>query len=359
MSVTMKDIAELTGVSRVVVSAVLNEAEYCRVSDAKRREIKEVANRLGFQRNFAAMQLRGNATKTLAVFINSVVRAEIIWQLNQLFAPLGYRLYLTPLDDAAPPSELQELVNEYLARGVDGILLLWVSHSLNRRQLEVPVVEGFGPDGNSDVTIDVEAGARLAAAHLLQHGHRQFALVCTNAGHIHNRRKLVGMLQAGIAPEAIRVIDLADCPHPAETLTDAVRRHGISGILTSNDYIAGKLLLLFRENNIAVPQDAAVIGFNGLAFSRFTQPTLTTVLEPAIALTEQAGQLLLRKINKKPLPETPLILQPELVLGESCGCRTEKLEEMDWNSTFVTLEKPADGVAVPRQSTEWQPGKKP
>ena len=77
MSVTMKSIARQVGVTQPVVSAVLNNRSYCRVSAEKREAILALAKELGFRPNSAARHLRGKKTNTIAIFTNQASRAGV------------------------------------------------------------------------------------------------------------------------------------------------------------------------------------------------------------------------------------------------------------------------------------------
>jgi DNA-binding LacI/PurR family transcriptional regulator len=118
-----------------------------------------------------------------------------------------------------------------------------------------------------------------------------------------------------------------------------IRSGKIRAGLCSNDLVAGYLIQMLQFNGIRVPEDFAVIGFDGMSFSEFLKPNLTTVIQPLREIAIAAVKILLQKIEKKELKRTahPKKLEPLLHVGESCGCKNKNAPVFNKESYLVTL----------------------
>ncbi len=128
MRITMKDIAVQANVSLQVVSRALSDSTACRISAGKREEIKRIARELGFKPNYAALQLRGKKTKTVAI-MNSMPKMnydenilKLIMLLISGFNEVGYSAYCDTFTD--DPARNLENVRTLIQRGVEHFVFL-------------------------------------------------------------------------------------------------------------------------------------------------------------------------------------------------------------------------------------------
>ncbi|GAA6615480.1 LacI family DNA-binding transcriptional regulator [Scytonema sp. NUACC26] len=93
---------------------------------------------------------------------------------------------------------------------------------------------------------------------------------------------------------------------------------GVTGIFCYNDMVAVNALLGCQERGISVPQDLSLVGFDGIALSRYVTPPLTTVYQPMLELGRSAMQMLLDVLQEKSVENQ--VLSPFLVKrGSSAG----------------------------------------
>ena len=89
------------------------------------------------------------------------------------------------------------------------------------------------------------------------------------------------------------------------------------GICAACDLIAIGAMRALQENNIDIPEQVALVGFDDIAIASFAFPPLTTVKQD----TQLAGELLvdtlLSMINGEETQTT--LIPPELVIRKSCG----------------------------------------
>ncbi len=128
MAVTIKDIAQEAGVSFQVVSAVLNDRKGSRASVATRERILEIAERMGYQKNFGYLLMRGQETDTVGIFVSVNYRRymeqtrQLTLLLTEQLCAMGYASFLhTFCDDAR---QNRKKVMELLNRGTHACILL-------------------------------------------------------------------------------------------------------------------------------------------------------------------------------------------------------------------------------------------
>ncbi len=338
----MKDIAEIAGLSRQAVSAVLNgKKNGSRVSDENRRKILKIAGELKYQPNISALNLRGKSTKSILIILHhypSTVHGELFRTANRYLSDAGYRCYYA-LNN--PDENIDLTIREFLGRGIDGILNLYTENRIDRTAYPVPIVSAGAMSQQFDVAIDIRKGACMAAEHLIWHGHERMAYIGTVVSA--NEYKFAGfrnsLRKAGLEFNSRWQINLLHNPDYASRILDVLKKDNVTGIVASNDYIAGKLMAFLKFHGLSAPEDYAVTGFDGFSFCEFTDPPLTTVVQPYTLLAEKAVKLLLRKIRGKGGKSNEAeLIEPELHIASSCGCGRHNSRMIYWEGTLPTLE---------------------
>lgn len=185
MSITIKDIARLTGTSPAAVSFVLNNKDQKRVNPEKRKAILDAVKEHGYRKNVAARGLVLNRTFRVGLCIHGSFHQypvhgnfslyETISLATGKLNELGYGIYLLQTDkDSSPEDMFKTLVQEKL----DGILFLkWESHSLKKllplvKQTSIPTfaLDSILDHDDSWAVIDREAAAHKAISYLLNSG---------------------------------------------------------------------------------------------------------------------------------------------------------------------------------------------
>lgn len=345
MRVTLKEIADKVGVSRPLVSFVLNNAKgSMAISAEKRQRIIDVARELGYIPNLSAQVLSGKPSRTIGLVNVCVIQYSVAIQINHFlnFAPhFGYQLLLDPI--AHPIRELEkyrESMRNILSRSVDGLIFLGDPPPEILEMAKIPNVivklprRLNDPSSDFDFGADLKSGAYLAARHLLKHGHRKIVLLCTNRNSAY--LKMEGLQQAwkeaGLPEENVRMIEAFEEPAEKQIL-DSIRNHGVTCGLMSNDFVAARVMQFLDRNGVRVPQDFALIGFDGSAFAYLLNPPLTSVVSPFEENARLAFELLISRIEHPEEQKERLnrYVKPAMFLGGSCGC--------GWNSPDLLVRK--------------------
>ena len=178
MSITTKEIAEMVGVSRQAVSAVLN-GKPGKVSAEKRRKIFHIAKNLQWRPNPAALRLAGHENNPFIGIDTGFFppyRQSLLVHLTELLAESGYQVRLTPPGDK---QHKLRVMYDFASEGAAGIITDINPELFDWKDFPVPLVTIGNPERLCDVAFDYGSGVRRMVRHLNEvHGHRKMGFVC-------------------------------------------------------------------------------------------------------------------------------------------------------------------------------------
>lgn len=327
--ISIQDIAKRAGVSHSTVSRALRDNPL--ISPKVREEIKQLAQEMSYVPNAIAQSLQNQSTNTIGVVVTSIADpffAEVVEGIEQVATSVGLSVVLS----ASHRDLEQEIaaIDNFHRRRVDGILIadsrISKQHTKQLRQIPVPTViinsqcedqcEMF-----HHIAIDDYLGARLAVEHLVSFGHSKIGYLGVGDRSKSNQQRLEGyrmaLVQAGLPQitdwvaisdeDNVRKNDVATGQKMLSKLVTA----GVTGIFCYNDMVAVGALLACQELGISVPQDLSLVGFDGIALSRYVTPPLTTICQPMLEMGSSAMQMLLDLLQGKSVENR--VLSPFLV----------------------------------------------
>ncbi|MBQ6472714.1 MAG: LacI family DNA-binding transcriptional regulator [Victivallales bacterium] len=322
MNVTMKSIAREIGVSQPVVSAVLNNRSYCRVSEEKREAILALARKLNFRTNSAARRLKGKKTNTIVIFTGrncSVLQNEILRSMLGLLEIRHLHSYTIAVSDE---QELNEKLLDMNALGVDAFIGFYLDFELNIQEMALPGVSVGVQRRHPDIAANAHQGAELLCRHVLGHGYRRIAFLCnTVEANIDKYSAIEHCIRASRRRSAsLKTLEFHHNPNVVEEIFDAVKKDKTEVFMASNDFVAARLMSLLQHSGIEVPGQVAITGFDGLSVGMMTSVSLTTAVQPAALIAEQTAELLCARMEHRET-ERRILLPVDVLVGESCGCR--------------------------------------
>jgi DNA-binding LacI/PurR family transcriptional regulator len=335
MSVTIRDIARRAGVSVSTASRALNRRSD--VSKSARTEVLAAAREMNYAVNLHARALAGATSKTLGFILydsSTAFHASMTRGVEDTATARGYSMIVCNTG-GLPDVELRahQMLRE---KRVDGLLINSVQSGsaplqrlmddgvpfvlLNRR------VDGLPVDY---VAVDYEKGAYLAAAHLLQLGHRRILMQMAQRSHPPVQDRLRGYRQAledfGVPFDPALVVYCEDEATSAYANVREVMgalRPFPTAILSYNDLWASAVLKALHDLALRVPDDVAVVGHNDNFIGRFLIPPLSTVSHPVYEMGCQGAEILFRKLawpEDVAWTHQHVTLQPKLIIRESSG----------------------------------------
>jgi DNA-binding LacI/PurR family transcriptional regulator len=343
--VTLQTIADQVGVSRMTVSNAFSRPD--QLSAALRERILSAADELGYGGpDPAARALVSGSAGAIGVVLSDAltytltddVAMAFLAGIAQQLGPGGRALTLlpaAPADGSMPARDVAIDGALVYSCHTDSTALSW----LMRRRLPVVFVDQAAAPGIPSVNVDDRVGARAAAQHLIDLGHRRIGVVTTGFGGefgILNdplgtamanteRQRLLGWTDAlsgvAITPVVVRL------PHsdPQTIGQDGARAvleldQPPTAILCFSDAIAIGVIGAIQDSGRTVPADISVVGFDDNPIARRTRPALTTVRQDSQAKGRAATELLVAAMDAPDAPRRRakhLVLPTELVIRDS------------------------------------------
>ena len=330
MPIRIQDISRDLGISVSTVSKALND--YPDVSEETRQLILQKAQEMGYQASATARNLRRGRTDKIGLFINhslsyiSEYLAEIIAGVA-LTSELSGKNIILYTETINKPDELLRICR---AGEIDGALLLWANPpdetlSLLEQENMPYVVLGRRVDypTASYVAPDNAHGAYLVTRHLIECGHRRIGFMSRPIHGPTNLDRLAGYTSAlqehGLDIDKGLIVPTAMEPdsgyHAMNALLDMAERP--TAVFAFYDLLAIDAMRAVFDRDMRVPDDMAVVGFDGLRSSLITTPTLTTIEQPLVEMGRRAVNVLIAQLNNPHLPSERITLPVRLIVRNS------------------------------------------
>jgi LacI family transcriptional regulator len=332
VSATIKQVAGEAGVSVATVSRVLNGS--ATVSEATRRRVLEVIERLRYVPHGGARSLITRRTATIGVLLPDIFGefySEIIRGIDAAARDAGYHLLVSGFH--SDRGDVEAVLRATRGR-VDGLILMSPDVGVEALRANLPegqptvLLNCHLQDGAFDsIGIDNFGGAHAVVRHLLELGHERVAIVTGPQQNSDARERLRGYREAmaeppgSWSPELELVGDFGEQSGYAAGRRIAAMSPGPSAVFASNDSMAVGVLFALREAHVRVPEDVAIAGFDGIPVGRFVSPPLTTVDAGGSDLGRVAMRRLLGRIGGTAGRPGHRTLPARLVVRASCGAK--------------------------------------
>ncbi len=333
VAITLKDIAQKSGLSVSIVSRVLNrKSEKYRISAETERRVLKTARELNYRPNQLARGLRLKKTHTVGLIapdLSNPFFAAIIKSAQSVAHRLGYSLVVCDTDENLQLE--MEHVNLLHSKGVDGLIVLPVgqrsSHFefLVRQSVPLVIVDRvFDQLATNTVVIDNRTGAREAVEYLIRNGHRRIAIIQGLPGTYTSDGRVKGYLDAleahGIPVDESLIVgkDFRKQNGYVETKLLLGRRDRPTAIFATGDMITLGALEAVAEEGIDVPRDLSIVAFDDVESAEFFKCPITVVAQPKEMIGEVAVKLLIDEMKSPANHETRhIVLKPDLVIRDS------------------------------------------
>lgn len=341
---TIKEIAELAGVSTTTVSNVIH-GKTNKVSPATIEKINTLIKELGYVQKMGLRVLNNESSQLIAVVVNyhkefrdsllaDPFYGKVLGRIEERIRELGYYLMIYSERDV---DKIFQMVASW---DIDGVIVMSSSikncekiYQLTKKP--VVAIDAYGERGGMkppivNVTLDDREGGYLMVKYLLECGY-EWIKVCAGRDSGVDHQRLLGCEQA-----------MTECAGQGQKLqfvplgmNAAKRQENYAWLLQRmkpdtalfflSDLYAMEAISFFHDHGIRVPEDLGVAGFDNIQYSRFSVPGLTTVGQDVDKKAELAVEALMKQIHKKDDGLEPEILLPvTLVVRKStCICGPE------------------------------------
>lgn len=330
---SVKKIAEIAGVSTATVSRVLNGSDKVRESTAKR--VMQVVEDMNYRMDHVARRMKVKQTDSLVIgliitdidnpFFSSVAKGvEDVASKNKLVTMI--------CNTNENPQKERFFLNAMLSEKVSGAIIVPTTGNLDFFQELVHdnfpmVMVDRKPKGLEidSVSLNNKKGGYEAVKHLIQNGHKRIGVVAGIKGLSNTEERVAGYVQA---------INEAGIEFDEELLVygdyiesgggKAVKHymslddHPTAVFSTNNLMTLGCIKELYKRS-MNIPKDMALVGFDDSVWAEALIPPLTTVKQPGYELGVNAAELLIKRLKNGDVNNIDVVLNPELVIRESCG----------------------------------------
>jgi LacI family transcriptional regulator len=301
----IREIARRAKVSTATVSRAINRVPTVDPQLAKR--VWKVVDELGYYPNTQARALVLGRSRIFGLIVSEITNPffpEIVQTFENLAVENNY-------ETVHDPKRMESSVRRMIERRVDGVAILTfgmeetlIEHLRFRKVPLVFVDVGPNVPGIANIRIDYQNGIRQAVQHLAALRHTHIAFI---SGPLHLKSALArreafkaSMTEIGLSPDLIVVGD-----HRMEGGMQALLElnslnNRPTAVLCSNDMTAIGVMREAYDQNIRIPGDLSVVGFDDIRLAEFTIPPLTTVQMSQHELAKIAFQALLNEVESEP-----------------------------------------------------------
>lgn len=338
---TIRDVAELAGVSVATASRVLNDTGYPVRSQLKQR-VCDAAMQLNYSPNTVARSLRQDVCRDIGLIVPNISNPFYLQSIHGIEEALREHCYQVILCNTMHnPRREVEFIKQLYERQVKGVILSSVDE-FNSNVVQMYAEKGMkfvlldqmldSPEFMS-INYDSRAGARIATEYLIQLGHERIAFATTPMVRWTRKEMFKGyqdaLLSSGLTLDPALVfehkqnegkIHEGDELNIGRSIAETFINSGCpaSAIVCVNDMVAIGCIQKLMKRGVRVPQDVSVMGFDDIPLAEAYLPALTTIHYPAQEIGRLATIMLLDAIQSE-TPKTALTmnLTPELIIRDT------------------------------------------
>lgn len=311
---SIEKVAHLAGVSKATVSRVLNQ--HPGVRPDTRKKVLAAINACDYQPNLLARQLRTAQSHMLLVLIPDITNpfcSRVVQGIEAAAEAQGYHILL-----CNSASQFQREA-AYLAlltgKVVDGVITMDAATCLQELRAligDAPWVQCAEYDPAipaSSVSIDNKEAASETVRYLAGKGRQRIALVNCDMRYLYSHQRESGYRDAlqrlGLTWSGVAYAENISCEAGSAALRELLAQpEPPDAVFTVSDVLAVGVIHAALEAGLRVPDDLAVVGFDGISFTSSLNPPLTTIEQPMNRMGERSVQLLLDRIRQ---PHTAVV----------------------------------------------------
>ncbi|MBO9684302.1 MAG: LacI family DNA-binding transcriptional regulator [Flavisolibacter sp.] len=335
---TLKDIAKELNTSVATVSRALKN--HPSISDQMKKKVMQLATELNYHPNSIAVSLLKNRSYTIGVIVPEIAHnfySIVMEGIENAAISAGYNV-LFCMSKESKEREVNVL-STLLHSRIDGLLIAPSKETTDYKHLEtlfnreMPLIffdRHCAEIPTSKVLVDDYKGAFKAVDHLASVGCKRIAHIAGPQNLSNSQQRLSGYI------DALKALNLKQNDNyivTSDLTKESVRtcttrllemNEKPDAIFAYNSFLAFESMLIVKDKGLKIPDDIAFVGFANEPMISYIEPSLTTVLQPAYRMGQEAVKLFFNQLNsnaKKFAPET-LILETKLLVKASSRRKT-------------------------------------
>ncbi|MCZ8511866.1 LacI family DNA-binding transcriptional regulator [Paenibacillus filicis] len=330
---TIKEIALRAGVSKSTVSRVISGKGY--TSPEVREKVLQIIEELQYKPNAVARAMVSNRTYNVGVLIyrrehpiaSHPFYGKILDSILTAASSMNYSVFVTTDHEMSLRS-----ADFMFEKRVDGLILISrlqqnVIDYINNFQVPYLMVNGSTDvDDVIHIVNRDDEGGRKAAEYLTGLGHRRIFVLAGPQTHRSHSLRLKGfrqgltLLDIALNPSSIAYPSTSTFDEGFRTMErewEHFRQGGYTAIFATNDMIALGAMKCLLDRGVRIPEQAAVMGFDGVDYGAMFSPALTTIGVNMEEMGRQAFILLDKLIQQEPVTERNVEYEPQLIVRQS------------------------------------------
>lgn len=325
--VTSYDVAEYAGVSQSAVSRCFKPG--ASVSKKMRDKVMDAVEKLGYQPNAIARGLITNRSNMVAVIIaNLRFYPELLAELSKRLSAIGQHVLLFSIDHESDANHIIQQIWQYRVDGVIAAAHLAPEHIEVFRQARIPIVfinRSYRDLPVSSVSCDQVAGERALVDLLVGAGHKSFGIIAGPRDSVVSQQRTTGAIdrlkELGIEQYCLVAGDYDyDSGKRALHKLEAKLGKIPDAIICANDVMAVGCIDEARLHfKLHVPDDLAVVGYDGVSQAMWANYDLVTVRQPIDVMADATISLVMERVNNPELPPENRMFLGTVLKGSSAG----------------------------------------
>jgi len=336
--VSLADVAKSLGVSKTLVSLVLNDkGDEKGISKDTQSRVRNKVKELNYKPNQFARGLRVGKSNTIGLVVADISNsfyAKICRSIEDNCTANGYNLIICSSDEN--PEKESTLIQMLIDRQVDGLIISTTQNNnkdinlLKKSNFPFVLIDRHIPNIESNfVIVDNKAGAKNAVEHLIRLGKKRIGHLTISPSHLSSLKDRTAGYKEALKENKIKFDDSLIREISFENIKEDVRSalkelmsapQSINSLFVANNNIAVACLACLKEINISIPQDIALVSFDDIDAFNLCSPPVSAVSQPILKMGEQAVKILIENIKNTKVTEPVKVLLPtQLEIRQSCG----------------------------------------
>jgi len=337
--VSLADVAKSLGVSKTLVSLVLNDkGDNVGISMATQEKVRKAALNMNYKPNQFARGLRIGKSNVIGLIVSDISNpfyARMCKSVEDYLNSKGYNLIICSSDE--DPKKESYLADMLIERHVDGLILSSSQEDnktikeLNKSKFPLVLIDRHSPKLKTNhVVVDNSEGAHKGVEHLVNLGHNKIGYFTVSPSHISTIKDRTDGYKKALKACGVKYNSSLVREIPFENIKEGVAKelkelimppYGISALFTVNNNVAVAALEALTEMGIRIPQDLALVSFDDIDAFKLCYPPVTAIRQPIEEMGIKAAQVLLQVIESEDASAEPyeVCLDTELVVRKSCG----------------------------------------
>jgi LacI family transcriptional regulator len=316
--ITSKDIAEELGISRSVVSFVLNgKNKEMRISDELTKKVLDLVETRNYQTNHIAKSLKTGKTHTIGLIVADIANpffSKIASEIEKEVRKKGYSVFFCSSNENKKNFSFQ--LENFINRQVDGLIL-------------IPPIKSdkiLAHLGANSVNINNHKAAYDATTRLINNGRKKVALINLNNELITMSNRTNGYLEAiadnGMEanPDLLQQLKYSNVAEHVNEAVNKVISNNADAIIFTTNKLGIQGVQAISNMGKRIPEDIAVISFDDTTAYDVAKTSITAIKQPIEQMSKEAVRILMKSIDKSDVEIAPeyVTLDVSFIIRESC-----------------------------------------